>query len=77
MLATIVRYVDMNAADSSGDTALHVAARTPECNYNVIELLSLGANARVANAAGDTPLHVAAGTGSSPNVSALIRAGPM
>jgi ankyrin repeat protein len=75
MIATIVRYVDVNAADSSGDTALHVATRTPGCKCNVIELLSLGANACAANAVGDTPLHVAAAMGSSPNVSALIRAG--
>jgi ankyrin repeat protein len=74
-LATIVRHVDVNAADSSGDTALHVATRTPWCNCNVIELLSLGANPRAANAVGDTPLHVAAATGCSPNVSALIRGG--
>jgi hypothetical protein len=75
MLATIVRHVDLNAADSRGDTAWHIAARTPWRKCNVIEFLSLGANPRAANAVGDTPLHVAAATGSAPNAPALIRGG--
>ena len=49
---------NVNAADSVGNTALHVAAEMNESDM-VRFLVNLGANTKCKNRSGDTPLHVA------------------
>ncbi|GAQ85364.1 hypothetical protein KFL_002310200 [Klebsormidium nitens] len=57
--ATLDSGVDASAADSSGRTALHMAAANG--HENVVQLLlEKGANVNAANQEGNTPLHWAA-----------------
>jgi ankyrin repeat protein len=71
---SIVRHLDVNAADADGDTALHTAARSSR-GSSTEELLRLGANPRAVNKTGSTPLHAAVEGGSARAVRALLGAG--
>jgi ankyrin repeat protein len=66
--------IDVNATDSRGDTALHVAVRWDNMNV-VLNLLGSGASVDIWNHKKHTPLHVAALTGNKDAVLTLIKYG--
>ncbi|HOI90065.1 MAG TPA: ankyrin repeat domain-containing protein [Candidatus Rifleibacterium sp.] len=53
--------IDVNAADSAGETALHIAARNGLVGV-IATLLQCGANPDCRNQAGETPLHLCGGS---------------
>lgn len=65
---------DIDAVNSVGDTALHIAARNGKTTMALL-LLEAGANAQLTNYAGETPLKMAAEGGHSTIVTALIQRG--
>lgn len=61
--------IDIEAADSAGETALHIAARNGLVGV-IASLLQAGANPNHVNKNGETPLHLAGG--SLPHLSAQV-----
>lgn len=58
MLMSLLKGANVNAADTNGDTALHIASRN--CNKHLVELLvEYGALMKLANDAGFAALHLA------------------
>ena len=67
---------DVNAADRSGETALHEAARFSDHAEVILALVNVGADVHARRFDGGTPLHTAVASGDSPQVvEALVAAG--
>ena len=68
------RPIDINTADSSGDTALHVFLWRGD-EHAARELIRYGANVNAIGDMGETPLHVAVRRAEAKTLAALLRAG--
>ena len=67
---------DVNAADRSGETALHEAARFSDHAEVILAHVNVGADVHARRFDGGTPLHTAVASGDSPQVvEALVAAG--
>ena len=66
--------VDVNATDGNGDTAMHLAVKTPAITDFVRLLLSHGASANIRNRDGFTPLHLLIASGDVDSFEAFMLA---